>query len=127
MKLVLPYPPSVNHCYKNVYRKTTKGKRYTARVLTDASQKWYDDAVVLLRRQMHQQGWVTLNEKTVIDVYVFFPDKRKRDASNVLKVMLDAMEDAGVYTNDRWALPRIMDFHVCAERTGRVEMEVYKF
>jgi len=35
---------------------------------------------------------------------------------------MDALEDAGIYVDDRWALPRIMDFEV-DKANPRVEME----
>ena len=35
-----------------------------------------------------------------MEVYLYPPDKRKRDVDNVLKPLLDALEHAGVYEND---------------------------
>jgi crossover junction endodeoxyribonuclease RusA len=35
-----------------------------------------------------------------MEVYLYPPDKRKRDVDNVLKPLLDALEHANVYEND---------------------------
>jgi Holliday junction resolvase RusA-like endonuclease len=49
-----------------------------------------------------QKGWV------VVEFRIRFPDKRKRDAGNLLKAALDGLQHCGAIEDDRWALPRVM-------------------
>jgi crossover junction endodeoxyribonuclease RusA len=43
-----------------------------------------------------------------VKVYLYPPDRRKRDIDNNMKSLLDAMEHAGVYENDS----QIDDLHI---------------
>lgn len=110
--IFLPLPPTQNHAYMNLYRRSKTGKRYASRILKPAAREWYAKAVDEVQHQIKLQQWSTKNEKTIVEAVVFFPDKRRRDVSNVFKVLLDALQEGGVYTDDKWALPRAMDFFV---------------
>ena len=122
----LPYPPTENHMYRNVYRYTATGKRYTARMYTEKAQAWIDGAVESVNKIVADASWTALDRKTVVEIIVYFPDKRNRDAPNLPKILLDALEKGGVYVNDRWALSRIMDFHVASKKEeARVELIIY--
>lgn len=84
MKLVLPYPPSVNHYWRHA-----RGRHYVS-----DEGKAYRKAVadVAPRRKL------TGRLEVVIDVLP--PDRRKRDLDNVLKALLDALAHAGTYEDD---------------------------
>lgn len=38
--------------------------------------------------------------KISMTIWVYPPDKRKRDISNIIKIVEDSLQDAGVYDND---------------------------
>jgi crossover junction endodeoxyribonuclease RusA len=38
--------------------------------------------------------------KLSLTIWVYPPDKRKRDISNIVKIVEDSLQDAGVYDND---------------------------
>jgi crossover junction endodeoxyribonuclease RusA len=38
--------------------------------------------------------------KLSLTIWVYPPDKRKRDISNIIKIVEDSLQDAGVYDND---------------------------
>lgn len=87
IKLKLPYPPSVNHYWGQVGSKKflgKKGKEFRENVFICAVNA--------------RQG--VLNGRLEVKVYLYPPDKRKRDIDNVLKSLLDAMEHASIYEND---------------------------
>lgn len=112
--------------YRNVHRYTATGKRYTARMYTEKAQAWIDEAVESVSKLVADASWTALDRKTVVEITVYFPDKRNRDAPNLPKILLDALEKGGVYVNDRWALSRIMDFHVASKKEeARVELTIY--
>lgn len=87
IKLKLPYPPSVNHYWGQVGTKKFIGKKGK-----EFRQKVYICALNA------RQG--VLNGRLEVKVYLYPPDKRKRDIDNILKSLLDAMEHAHIYEND---------------------------
>lgn len=103
----LPLPPSVNHCYRSFVDK--HGRR--RRIPTDTAKRWTFDAQAIALEAMRRSGWtVPQQQKVVVEYSVFWPDNRRRDPSNLEKVLLDALQV--VTGDDRWVLPRCMDFDV---------------
>lgn len=69
-------------------------------------------------------GWTpTRGAKVVVDWWVWWPDGKTRDPSNLEKVMWDAFEGI-LYDNDKWVLPRCQDFDVDQENP-RVELSLW--
>lgn len=117
-RLILPgLIPSVNHQYEN---KTIKGRRM--RVLTLDAAKWERDTILMARHWRQKNKWSTASGKVIVRLWYYFPDARQRDTHNTLKLLLDALESAGIYENDRFALPQIMNWEI--DRTNpRTEIE----
>ena len=86
--LNLPYPPSVNHMYINA-----RGRRFP-----NAKAKAYKTAVqeYVAEYRVPKFGDV----KIALIVWAYPPDKRKRDISNLLKIIEDSLQDAGVFDDD---------------------------
>ena len=86
--LNLPYPPSVNHMYINA-----RGRRFP-----NAKAKAYKTAiseyVVEYRVPKFEDA------KIALIVWAYPPDRRKRDISNLLKIIEDSLQDAGVFNDD---------------------------
>lgn len=117
-RLIIPgVPPSVNHMYVNAYH----GKR-ARRVLTPIAEAWKVEIIVRTNTWRKQNNWNTANDKTIVRFWFYWPDKRKRDTHNMLKLLLDCFEDALIYSNDKYALPQIMDYDVDQDNP-RVEVE----
>lgn len=97
--LSLPLPPSVNHMYVNV-----KG----GRKLTGRAEKYIKISKALINDAIYDQRWV--KEKNPVWLYVdlvfYMPDRRIRDSHNMLKLLLDVMQDT-IFENDYYAMPRI--------------------
>jgi crossover junction endodeoxyribonuclease RusA len=96
VELQLPYPPSVN----------TYWRRSKAGMFISAKGREYK----------HQVGWACrmmmmetppFEERLVCTVVAYKPDARKRDIDNILKALLDSMEDH-VYKDDS----QIRELHV---------------
>jgi len=85
--LKLPYPPSVNHYWGQVGSRKFLGKK----------GKEFRESVFLCVLNARKGP---LNGRLEVKVYLYPPDKRKRDVDNVLKSLLDALEHARVYEND---------------------------
>ena len=84
----LPYPPSGNHMWKHA-----GGKHY----LTKAAMAYYSQVAYIIAQTGMRLG---LEERLAVEVDVYPPDKRKRDLSNVIKVLEDACTKAGLWQDD---------------------------
>ena len=86
--LNLPYPPSVNHMYTNA-----RGRRFP-----NAKAKAYKTAVqeYIAEYRVPKLG----DAKIALIVWAYPPDRRKRDISNLLKIIEDSLQDAGVFDDD---------------------------
>lgn len=85
--LELPYPPSVNHYYQH-------GK---GRMWIGAKGKAYREQVWAILKQKKIKPF---EGKLCLDIYVYPPDKRKRDADNTQKCLFDALQHGGLYMDD---------------------------
>lgn len=130
MKLVIPgTAPSVNHMYENrlvQYRdKRGKPRNRRIKVLSQVAEQYQNLAVSKANLWRNAVGWQTPKGKVVVNLWYYWPDNIKRDTHNTLKLLLDCLEAAQIYTNDRYALPRIMDFEV-DKQNPRVEIEILR-
>ena len=68
-------------------------------------------------------GWVCpCGEKVIVELTVYWPDRRRRDTNNCHKLLCDAIEGIA-FDDDRWALVRDLDFDVDRD-DPRVEVAV---
>ncbi len=87
--LFLPWPPTVNSYYKV----TRHGQRYL-----DKKVRAFRDVVA---ESVHEQmPGLTLDESIFMEVYLFPPDRRKRDLDNYMKGLLDALTEADLWEDD---------------------------
>jgi crossover junction endodeoxyribonuclease RusA len=87
MEIELPYPPSVNHYWRNVKGHMTiskAGKAFRGRAR----------AICLA------MGLQCVQERIRLDIEAFPPDKRSRDIDNLLKAPLDALGKGFLYNDD---------------------------
>ena len=87
--LHLPWPPTVNSYYKT----TRSGQRYL-----DKKVREFREAVA--ESVFEQLSGVTLDDSLFMEVYLFPPDKRKRDLDNYMKGLLDGLTQAGLWEDD---------------------------
>lgn len=83
----LPWPPSVNHYYRHV----------GPRVLISKDGRRYRETVAALARLA---GYPPFRRPVDVDIGLYPPDRRRRDADNSLKCTLDSLTFAGVYDDD---------------------------
>lgn len=123
MRFRIRLPISNNHSHKLI-----RIGRRNVRVLSEKGKAWMDECVYVVKKAIREQHWQKATGKVVVNIWFYYKDHRIRDSHNGLKLLLDAMEDAGVYSNDYFALPRIMDFEVDStidEHFIVVELERY--
>lgn len=94
--LSLPYPPSVNHYYRNV----------RGRTLISAEGRKYRQAAWDECRQQRVHSFGRKAVRVLIDAWM--PDNRRRDLDNVLKATCDAIQHARILEDDS----QIVDLHI---------------
>jgi crossover junction endodeoxyribonuclease RusA len=115
MFFITDIPPSVNHAYAN----NRKGQR----ILTATAKVWVSTAGCIARAEARKQGWkCSQGVKLVMEIWVYWPDNKRRDTNNLFKLMCDAFEGV-LYDDDRYVLPRAMDYSV-DKKNPRVEYVV---
>lgn len=93
IRLDLPYPPSLNHYYVRTKRGTAVGLD---------GRKYREAVEVIARVTMHNRGVATLSGDLWLALDLYPPSlPRVLDVDNALKPLLDALQSAGVYGNDR--------------------------
>lgn len=88
IELTLPWPPSINHYWRNVAGKT----------LISADGRAYRKAVA--DQVLIQRGAKQYPGRIAVHIAAYMPDKRRRDVDNLLKSVLDSMTHAGVWMDD---------------------------
>ena len=87
--LYVPFPPTINSYYKM----TRQGQRYLDKSVREFRQKVSDSI-------NEQCPGLKLDCPLFMEVYLFVPDKRKRDLDNYMKGLLDALTEAGLWEDD---------------------------
>lgn len=87
LELDLPFPPSVNHYWRHVGPRTLISRR---------GREYRETVCSLLARRRLQP----LEGRLAVHVEAFPPDRRRRDADNLFKSLLDALGHGGAYRDD---------------------------
>lgn len=108
----LPYPPSVNHLWKHwvhgVYM-TAEGRAYKQTVLAHV-KKLYTCKPCL--------GEVAL------EIAVYYPDRRRRDLDNLLKITQDSLVYAGLLKDDR-QIKDLRIYYAGQAHGGRLDVSLF--
>ena len=114
--MTIPIPPSVNHCYFT----TKQGKR----ILTTKAKQWIAEVQSIAKAEVEKQQWQLVEgQKIIVEIWTYWPDNRRRDCNNGAKLTFDSLEDIA-YDDDRWTLPRYMDFET-DKGNPRLELRLY--
>ena len=99
LEFTLPIPISVNHMYQNAGSK----KR-----LSTQARNYIKVAQDICKHAKRKQGWKDDKPHVwyVMDLFFYFPDKKRRDSHNCLKLLTDCLEGL-IFQDDYYLLPRI--------------------
>ena len=130
LRATFDLPPSSNHMYVRRYKayyKNGKRRKRLMNVLSDRAQDWMSKAGDEALDAMKACGWESRPKgtKVIVELWVWWPDKRKRDVHNLHKLLADMLEGK-VCDDDQWMLLRDMDFDY-DKGHPRVEVVGYDF
>jgi len=91
--LELPMPPSANTYWRFVSGRVLKSKKARQYIRT-IGELW------IVHKAQTKSKAFSGDERLKAEIQVFPPDRRKRDLDNLLKVLLDSLEAAGLFKND---------------------------
>ena len=86
LRLDLPWPPSINRYYRNI-----KG-----RTLISREGREYRKRVIAILASTQGLGDIRL----FMELFVYPPDRRKRDLDNLVKPLQDALQHAKMFDDD---------------------------
>lgn len=95
MRLILPFPPSVNTYWRAPNSGPLKG-RHLISAKGRAFQSTACAAIIEQLRRLPKPS----SEPAAVDIVLFPPDKRRRDIDNYNKALFDALTHAGVWEDD---------------------------
>lgn len=110
--LYLNWPPTINSYYKCA--------KHGGKVLSRKG-RLYREAVAEDVRE--QTGPILLDEKMLVEVILFPPDRRTRDLDNYMKPLLDALTNAEFWEDDR-LIDQLPIYRGESVQNGQVQLRV---
>ena len=92
-------PPSKNHAY--FYRRGAK-------IPKASTDKYVERTRKQITKEMKKQKWKKDRDHVwyYLDLFFYFPDRRRRDSHNCIEVLMDALETV-LFRDDYYIMPRI--------------------
>lgn len=90
ISLVLPFPPSVNACWRNVNGRT---------LISEKGRKFRGSAIVAIYEQLKRKP-IAITQPVSVKVKMYPPTNHKRDIDNYLKAPFDALTHANIWKDD---------------------------
>lgn len=112
MKLILPFPPSVNTYWRHPNKGAFSGKS----LISAAGRKFQSAACAAIVEQLRRLPKPT-SAPASVEIVLFPPDNRIRDLDNYNKALFDALTHAGVWEDDRQVKRMLVEWgtYVCKE------------
>lgn len=113
ISLVLPFPPSVNACWR-----TVRGTM----IISEKGRKFRANAIAAVYEQLRRRP-VAITENVSVIVKMYPPTNHRRDIDNYLKAPFDALTYANIWKDDDQV--KHADITWCeVVKGGRFEIEI---
>lgn len=123
----LPWPPSVNHYWKQARRRYKKGgPLISARVITDRGKNYRAAVQAICAQPLNATAGRLGNDRAaVVCIEASPPDRRIRDLDNILKAPLDALAHARVFTDD-FRIALLLVYRADVLKPGRLGVSIWR-
>lgn len=118
MKLILPFPPSVN----TYWRAPNKGPLKGRHLISAAGRKYQSEACAAIIEQLRRLPKPS-SEPASVEVILYPPDARRRDIDNYNKALFDALTHAGVWEDDSQVKRLLVEWGPIV-KGGRVDVTI---
>ncbi|KAA0264831.1 RusA family crossover junction endodeoxyribonuclease [Hafnia alvei] len=95
MKLILPFPPSVN----GYWRAPNKGVSAGKHLVSERGRKYQVETRAIVIEQLHRIP-KPITENVSVSVVLFPPSNVRRDLDNYFKALFDALTKVGIWDDD---------------------------
>lgn len=123
LKIVLPFPPSVNAYWKQITLKTRGGKTYRSTGLTKKARLFRTAAIIAIKKQ--HPGHAIIDYHVKVRIRLYPPTLRKFDVDNFNKGILDALTHAKIWVDDEL----VYDLHIIKDekiKGGKAVVDVIR-
>lgn len=121
MKLILPFPPSVN----SYWRAPNKGPLKGRHLISEAGRKFRSEACAAIIDQLRRLPKPS-TELAAVEILLYPPDSRNRDIDNYNKALLDSLTHAGVWEDDSQVKRLLVEWGPVV-KGGRVEISITRY
>lgn len=121
MKLILPFPPSVNTYWRHPNKGAFSGKS----LISAAGRKFQSAACAAIVEQLRRLPKPT-SAPASVEIVLFPPDNRIRDLDNYNKALFDALTHAGVWEDDSQVKRMLVEWGPVIPE-GKVEITISKY
>ncbi len=120
MKLVLPFPPSVNTYWRAPNKGPLKGRH-----LISAKGRAYQSAACVAIVEQLRFLPKPSTAPAAVEIILYPPDERRRDVDNYNKALFDALTHAGIWEDDSQVQKMLVEWGPKVPG-GRVEISIKK-
>ena len=121
MKLILPFPPSVNTYWRHPNKGAFAGKS----LISAAGRKFQSAACAAIVEQLRRLPKPT-SAPASVEIVLFPPDNRIRDLDNYNKALFDVLTHAGVWEDDSQVKRMLVEWGPVIPE-GKVEITISKY
>ena len=121
MKLVLPFPPSVNTYWRAPNSGPLKGRH----LISQKGRAFQSAACAAIIEQLRKLPKPSA-EFAAVEITLYPPDQRRRDIDNYNKALFDALTHAGVWEDDSQVKRMLVEWGPVVPK-GKVEITINRY
>ncbi|HAM9331842.1 TPA: RusA family crossover junction endodeoxyribonuclease [Escherichia coli] len=121
MKLVLPFPPSVN----TYWRVPNSGPLEGRHLISQKGREFQSAACAAIIEQLRKLPKPS-SEYAAVEIILYPPDQRRRDIDNYNKALFDVLTHAGVWEDDSQVKRMLVEWGPVVPK-GKVEITINRY